>query len=82
MPPLAPTAALKAAFTSPELTDGQLMMGALVMVNGQLLAETVPLASITWIVKVPGAVGVPVMAPDEVFSVRPTGSVPLATEKV
>jgi hypothetical protein len=52
------------------------------MVNGQLLAEVTPLASVTWIVKDPTAVGVPVMAPDEGFSVSPAGSVPVATEKV
>ena len=82
MPPVTPTVALKATFTSPELTDGQLIVGPLIMVNGQLLAEVTPLASVTWIVKDPTAVGVPVMAPDEGFSVSPAGSVPVATEKV
>ena len=81
VPPLTPTVALKAAFTSPELTDGQLIDGPLMMVKGQLLVATTPLASVTWMEKVPAAVGVPVMAPDEEFSVRPAGSAPLATEK-
>jgi len=43
---------------------------------------TAPLASVTLIVNVPGAVGVPLMAPVEVFRVRPAGSVPLLTENV
>jgi hypothetical protein len=51
------------------------------MVKGQLLVATTPLASVTWMEKVPAAVGVPVMVPDEEFSVRPAGSAPLATEK-
>jgi len=33
VPPLAPTVALKAAFTSPELTDGQLIVGGGMNVN-------------------------------------------------
>jgi hypothetical protein len=32
--------------------------------------------------KLPGAVGVPEMAPVEEFRVRPAGKVPLATENV
>jgi hypothetical protein len=52
------------------------------MVKGQLLAEVTPFASVTWIVKDPTAVGVPVMAPDEGLSASPAGSVPVATEKV
>ena len=82
VPPLTPTVALKAAFTSPELTDGQLIDGPLMMVKGQLLVATTPLASVTWMVKVPAAVGVPVIAPDDEFSVKPAGSVPVAAEKV
>ncbi len=44
-------------------------------------ALVAPLASVTFTVKVPEAVGVPVTAPVEVFSVRPAGSVP-TIEKV
>lgn len=51
-------------------------------VKGQLTAAATPWRSFTWMVKVPVALGVPVMAPVEVFSVRPAGSVPLASEKV
>ena len=80
MPPLTPTLAPKEALTSPELTDGQLIVGPLIMVKGQLLADTTPLASVTWMVKVPAAVGVPVMAPDDAFSVSPAGSVPADKE--
>ena len=82
MPPLTPTVALKEALTSPELTDGQLIVGPLIKVKGQLLVATTPLASVTWMVKVPAAVGVPVIAPDDEFSVKPAGSVPVAAEKV
>ncbi len=55
--------------------------GPVTIVKGQVVVATTPLASFTWSVKVPGAVGVPVMAPVLVFSVRPLGSVPV-TEKV
>src|SRR6204780_5092191 len=52
------------------------------MVKGQVPVATTPLASLTWIVKVPAAVGVPVIAPVVALSVRPAGSVPVATENV
>ena len=35
-----------------------------------------PFASVTFTAKVPAAVGVPVIAPVELFSVNPAGSVP------
>jgi hypothetical protein len=42
-----------------------------------------PFESVTWILNVPEAVGVPVIAPVEVFNVRPAGRVlPGATENV
>jgi len=50
-------------------------------VNGQVVADTTPSASFTWTVKVPAAVGVPVMAPVAELTVRPVGRVP-TTEKV
>src|SRR5271166_3638177 len=53
--------------------------GLMVMVQA---VPTAPLASVTFTVKVPDAVGVPVMAPVEVFRVNPAGSVPLPIEKV
>src|ERR1700735_3542842 len=51
------------------------------MVKGQVVAADAPLASLTWSVNVPEAVGVPLIAPVLVFSVRPLGRVPV-TEKV
>jgi hypothetical protein len=72
---------LKGVLISPELIDGQVGSGPLeVTAKGQLLADVTPLASVTWMVNVPVTVGVPVMAPVDEFSVRPAGSVPLATE--
>src|SRR5579859_4037098 len=52
------------------------------MTKGQVLVATTPLASFTCMVKLPAAVGVPAIAPVEVLSVRPAGSVPATTEKV
>src|ERR1039458_4934099 len=52
------------------------------MVIAQVPVPTTPLASVTLIVKVPAAVGVPVTAPVEVFRVRPAGNVPLPIENV
>ena len=83
MPPVTVIAGLlNATPTVPELVAGQLSEGPLVMVKGQVLAAATPLASFTWTVKLPLAVGVPLMAPVVVFSVRPAGRVPLDTEKV
>src|SRR5580658_3710907 len=53
--------------------------------GAMVIVQPVPVApreSVTLIVKVPEAVGVPVTAPVEVFSVRPAGSVPLPIENV
>ena len=49
-----------------------------------VVPAAVPVESTTWAVKlnVPAAVGVPVMAPVEGFSVRPVGSAPLMIENV
>jgi hypothetical protein len=49
-----------------------------------VVPAAVPLESTTWAVKVndPAAVGVPVMAPVETFSVRPVGSEPAVMENV
>jgi hypothetical protein len=55
---------------------------ASVTVKGQVTAATTPLESLTWTLNVPEALGVPVMAPFELFRVRPAGSVPLASENV
>jgi hypothetical protein len=55
-------------------------VSTLEIVNVQLLAVA-PLASVTLIVNVPAAVGVPVMAPVELFRIRPD-KLPVATENV
>jgi hypothetical protein len=51
------------------------------MVMGHVPEATTPLASLTWMLKEPGAVGVPETTPVEGFSERPAGNVP-TTEKV
>jgi hypothetical protein len=71
---------LKGTPTSPALVAGQVSVGGL-MVKGQLLAETSPFVSVTLREKLPGARGVPVIAPVVVLRDRPAGSVP-TTEKV
>src|SRR5580658_8334926 len=82
IPPLTAGAGLfRATPASPELTAGQVSARTVAMVNGQVVTAATPLASFTWSVKVPDAVGVPLMAPVLVFSVRPLGRVPV-TEKV
>jgi hypothetical protein len=81
-PPVAVRAGLlNGTPTVPEVTAGHETEGATTMVKLQL-AEATPLESFAWMLKVPAAVGVPVIAPVEVFSVRPAGNVPLATENV
>src|ERR1039458_6717102 len=50
--------------------------GGVLIVIEQVPLPTTPSASVTWIEKVPAAVGVPVTAPVDVFSVRPAGNVP------
>src|SRR4051812_34706938 len=73
---------LKATPTSPVFVVEQITDGAGTMVNGQVPGATTPFASVTLIVNVPAAVGVPAIAPVEVLSVRHAGIVPVATEKV
>jgi hypothetical protein len=50
----------------------------------QLVVAVLPCESATWAVKlyVPSVVGVPVIAPVEVLSVKPGGSAPLMIENV
>jgi hypothetical protein len=50
----------------------------------QLAVAVLPFESTTWAVKlyVPAVVGVPVIAPVEVLSVKPGGSDPLTIENV
>jgi hypothetical protein len=50
----------------------------------QLAVAVLPFESTTWAVKlyVPAVVGVPVIAPVEVLSVKPGGNEPLVIEKV
>ena len=67
--------------TSPLVTAVQLRDGPAMMVMGQVPEATTPLASLTWMLKEPAAVGEPVTAPVEAFSMRPAGNVP-TTEKV
>jgi hypothetical protein len=50
--------------------------------NAQVPVLTAPVESLTPIVQEPVAVGVPVIAPVDVFNVKPGGSVPVATKKV
>ena len=78
MPPVTVIAGLlKGTFTSPVLLVEHVTVGVLTMVNGQLLpVATTPFASVTLMLKVPEAVGVPVMAPVLLFSVNPAGNVP------
>ena len=45
------------------------------------MVAVTPFASVTWMENEPAAVGVPVTAPVDVFSVRPAGNVP-TTENV
>ena len=83
IPPLTVMAALlKGTFTPPEVVAGHVSEGPPEIVKVQLVAAAVPFASFTWIVKLPDAVGVPVIAPVDEFSVRPAGSAPVVTENV
>ncbi len=76
MPPVTVNAPLlNATPTSPVVTAAQVTEGVVLMVIAQA-ALVAPLASVTFTVNVPEVVGVPVTAPVEVFSVKPTGSVP------
>ena len=65
---------LKATPTSPVVTDPQRALptdGAVTMVKEQVPVAETPLASVTLMVNVPPAVGVPVIAPVEGFRVKP-----------
>jgi hypothetical protein len=66
---------LNGMLTSPVVTDAQVTESGVLMVIAQpeLVA---PLASVTFTVNVPEAVGVPVIAPLLVFRLRPAGNVP------
>jgi len=68
--------------TVPVLIAEQVTTGGPGLMVIEQPVPTAPLASVTLIVNVPGAVGVPLMAPVEVFRVRPAGNVPLLTENV
>src|SRR5208283_5211037 len=68
--------------TSPEFVAEQVTCGIPTIVIEHVPLPTTPLASVTWIVNVPDAVGVPVTAPVEVFRVKPAGNVPLPIENV
>jgi hypothetical protein len=75
MPPVAVTWLLNEAFTTPVVVAGQGSESAGLMVNAQLVAEP-PSESVTLMLKVPLTVGVPVMAPVELFSDKPAGRAP------
>ena len=62
--------------TSPVVTDEHTALSAALIVITQPLEDT-PFASVTFTLKVPEAVGVPVTAPFDAFSVKPAGNVPL-----
>jgi hypothetical protein len=72
---------LKGTPTVPVLFAPQVTMTPGLIVIEQA-DPTAPLASLTWMVKVPEAVGVPVTAPVDVFRIRPDGSVPDPIENV
>jgi hypothetical protein len=80
-PPLATSVTGVIAMPLIALIYTQVALTEATMVMGQVPEATMPFASLTWMLKEPGAVGVPVTAPVEVFSVRPAGSVP-TIEKV
>src|ERR1039458_4933688 len=72
---------LNATPTSPEFTAEQASEGPAMMVKGQVPVATTPFLSVTLRVKLPAAVGVPVMEPSA-LSVKPAGSAPVAMAKV
>jgi hypothetical protein len=74
-PPPADSWLLKGRFTTPDVVAGQGSDSGPLIANAQLVA-VFPVASLTWTLKLPETVGVPVMAPVEGFSVSPAGSVP------
>jgi hypothetical protein len=73
---------LKGTLISPVVAAGQVIAGPAEIVIEQVAVAVTWLASFTWTVNAPVAVGVPVMAPVEALSDRPAGSAPVATEKV
>jgi hypothetical protein len=76
-----PTSPVLAAQFKPKLGGGGISSGAASIVIRQEELG-VPRESVTFTVKVPVVVGVPVMAPVAVLRVRPAGRAPEATEKV
>jgi hypothetical protein len=51
------------------------------MLNAHVVAASAASASVTWSVKPPATVGVPVIAPVVALKVRPFGNVPSDSEK-
>jgi fumarate reductase subunit C len=78
VPPVTAIAGLlNATPTSPVVAVAeQVTCGPPMIVIGQVALPTTPFASVTWMEKVPAAVGVPVTAPVDVFKVSPAGNVP------
>src|ERR1700689_1169080 len=73
---------LNGAPTSPVVPVAeQVTCGPEIIVIGQVVVALPPSASVPWMEKEPAAVGVPVTAPVDVFSVSPAGNVP-TTENV
>src|SRR5271167_2672183 len=72
VPPVTVSAPLlNATPTSPLVPVArQVSCGPPMIVYGQVVVAVTPFASVTWIEKVPAAVGVPVTAPVDVFSVN------------
>ena len=66
---------LNATPTVPVVFAAQVTETGALMVMAQAV-PVAPLASVTFTLKVPDAVGVPEIAPVELFSVRPAGNVP------
>ena len=66
---------MKATPTSPTLTAAHVTENTGLIVSEQLVLLA-PSASLTCTEKEPPAVGVPVMAPVVVFSIKPAGNVP------
>jgi hypothetical protein len=67
---------LKKVFTVPEVVAGQVTeIGGLIVIAQ--LVPTAPVESVTLTKKLPEVVGVPLIAPVLVFSVRPIGNVPM-----
>ncbi len=58
--------------TAAQLTES----GAVLMLIEQVVVPTALMESVTWSEKAPRAVGVPVTAPVELFSVKPAGNAP------